>query len=68
MNSTGSLKHEQDSIAALHKHRNHSSVMVKVPDCSANDLGSIPSKVSKFVVNIFFLVWLDENYEENSII
>ena len=28
-----SPKHEYESITASHKHRRHSSVMVKMPDC-----------------------------------
>ena len=43
-------KINQDIITASHKHGKHSSVMVKVSDCKASGLCSLPSQVSKLVV------------------
>ena len=45
MDWTESPMHEQDSITASLKHRKHSSVMVRVTDILARDLGIIPGQV-----------------------
>ena len=47
MSWTESTMHEKDSISASHKYRKHSSVMVRVADSQATDLGSIPGKTSE---------------------
>ena len=39
--------HEYDSITASHKNRTHSSVLVRVADTYASDLGSTPGQVSE---------------------
>ena len=51
--------HEYDSIRASQRHRKHSSVMVRLADSKASDLGSI---LGHFIF-IEFIYW-DENYEE----
>ena len=38
--------HEKDPIKVTYKHKNHSSVMVRVADKQASDLGSIPGQIS----------------------
>ena len=45
--------HEYDSITVSHKHRKHSSVMVKMADSYKIDLGSMPDQVFEFFVNYF---------------
>ena len=51
--------HEYDSIRASQRHRKHSSVMVRLADSKASDLGSI---LGHFIF-IEFIYW-DQNYEE----
>ena len=55
MNWTESPMYEEDSIIASHKHRKQFGVMVKEPDCQANDLGSIPGQVSDFFCKFNFV-------------
>ena len=45
MDWTESPMHEQDSITASLKDRKHSSVMVRVADSLARDLGLIPGQI-----------------------
>ena len=47
--------HEYDLITASHKHRKLSSVMVKVSDCYASDLGSLSCQVSYVFGNSFLV-------------
>ena len=47
--------HKWDSISASHKHKKHSSVMVKVPDIFASDMDSNLGQVSEFFVNFILL-------------
>ena len=55
----------RDLIKASYQHWKHCSVLVKVTDNSAIDLGS--SLVRVIFCKLYFVkfVWLDENYEEN---
>ena len=51
MNWTESPVHKYDSITTVHKQRKHCSVMVRMADNQASDLGSILGQVSNFFVN-----------------
>ena len=44
-----------DPFTVSHKHRRHFGVMVKVADCCASNLGSIPHQVCEFF-EIFILL------------
>ena len=56
-----------DSIAASHKHRKHSSVMVRVADSSESNLG--PWSSLNFFVSFFLLnLSIDENYEKTRLV
>ena len=46
---------DKDLFIVSHKHKNNSSVMGRVADSQANDLGSILGKISNFFVNFILL-------------